>query len=415
VGGRPGGLPYGDAVRERLGALASRLYPGLDERIFNRKQDRLVRELVRRGAVEDRLADHPVRPHAPERDLGRDSHLFVVPQNGVEDPTWHAAGGNFLYEIAQAAREYAGAGKVTVFNVRPNEAPEDWHVRLIRELIESGATHLIAQVEADPHRTAVSWTWDAMWAQLLQRWDGVFLGVMFDSSWPWLTIQSRRLASMSSRFMVVDICMPMDGVLVPGRPEVGPVNMPVSHESLAVIDAYVDGMTRDFTVTILGSLYPERSVMIDAVERAGVAVAVNPHRPDETTTLLESRANQPTYLDYMAGLARSEMTINFSRSSAGPYLQLKTRVLEASAMGCLVLTDDVDRTSRFFAPDEEYAYFGSPEQLADVVADYLGDRDRLRRAQDRARAKARAICVTSFWGGIEDGLLRRGLPGFAAS
>ena len=79
-------------------------------------------------------------------------------------------------------------------------------------------------------------------------------------------------------------------------------------------------------------------------------------------------------------------------------------------MGCLVLTDDVDRTDRFWIPGEEYGYFASLDELPGVVNEFLADPDRLARAQRAGKAKARAINVSSFWGGINAGLARRGLP-----
>lgn len=92
-----------------------------------------------------------------------------------------------------------------------------------------------------------------MWAVLLPAWDGVFLGVTFEPSYRWLTIQSRRLARMSDRCMLVDICMSMDGVLVMGRPEVEPVNMPGSTQCLKLIDEAVVGLPRICYVSSRGS------------------------------------------------------------------------------------------------------------------------------------------------------------------
>jgi spore maturation protein CgeB len=204
--------------------------------------------------------------------------------------------------------------------------------------------------------------------------------------------------------------MPMDGVMVKGRPEVGPVNMPVSNLSLAAVDEYTAGLEKAYDVSFIGTLYPYRVEMIEALEAKGVRVAVNPHRTDVTHDFAESRANQPTYLDYMAGLFQSEMTINFSQSSAGNFQQLKTRILEAAAVGCLVLTDDVDRADRFWIPGEEYGYFATPRDVPTLVESFLRDPDRLARAQAAGRARARSLNVVSFWGGIEDGLRRRRLP-----
>lgn len=397
----------GTERRTLRGRLASSIYPNLDERLWGRRREREMRAFLEATGVRDRLTDLR-RPSPPVRQ--RPVHIVVVPMDGPERDTFRPAGGNFFFEIAQAAREYARDGHVSVFCVEPGESAAHWHERLVRYLVESGATHLIAQVEHDPVQVPES-SWDAFWAVLEPRWDGVFLGVMFDSSFRWLTIPVRRLARMSDRFMLVDICIPMDGSMRRGRPEVGPVNMPVSNQALAIIDERAAGLPKIHDVTFIGVLYPYRVAMLDELRSQGLRVAVNPHRIDAPHDLDSSRDNQPTFVDYMVALAQSHLTINFSRSSAGEFQQLKTRVLEASLMGCLVLTDDRDRTERFWVKGEEYDYFATTAELPAVARSWLADPDRLARAQAAARARARAINVSSFWGGIEEGLARRGLPG----
>ena len=394
----------GETVRAQIGKFASRFYPNLDEVIWNRKRERVMQAEIAGANYAAMLADLPklvsVRP----------SHLVVVPQVGPEVDTWKAAGGNFFYEIAQAAREYAGAEKVTIFAVEAGEDPVTWHVRLIRFLVESGATHLIAQIEADPNSGQQLHTWDTCWSQLLSHWDGVLLGVVTDSSYPYITFGARRLARMSPNFVLVDICMPMDGVMAKGRVEVGPVNMPVSNESLAVVDAHAAGLSKIHDVVFIGVLYPYRIEMLEELRANGVRVAVNPHRADTSEASGDARNNQPSWLDYMTALAQSNLALNFSQSSAGPYQQLKTRVLEASAVGCVILTDDVDRTERFWVPEAEYGYFATPDDVPAVVDRFLADPDKLAAAQEAAKRRARSINVTSFWGGIEEGLHQRGLP-----
>jgi hypothetical protein len=393
-------------LRAKVGRLAQRIYPDLDELQYRRKRDREVRDLVTAGGYAARLADLPAV--AQRRD--RPPHLVIVPKNGPASATWQVAGGNFFFEIAQAAREFHGAERVSVFSPEPGEAVAQWHERLIRFLVESGATHLMAMVEVDPDDVP-SRSWDVLWSQLAPRWDGVFLGVVFDSAYRWITIPVRYLARMNDRFVLVDICMPMDGSMVRHRPEVGPVNMPVSDLSLAAIDEVVAPLPRIHDISFLGSLYPYRVELIEKLRAAGVRVAVNPHHASgEQLDLAGSRANQPGYLGYMAGLAQSHMTINFSLSSAKNHLQLKTRVLEAALVGCLVLTDDVDRTERFWVRGEEYEYFADPADVLPLVQGLLSDPERLRRMQEAGRARARAINVSSFWGGVEEGLARRGLP-----
>jgi len=390
----------------RLGRLARRLYPNIDEFLYNRRRGNEMAALVAQTLAQGSLDMTDMEPDRP-------AHVVVVPMDGPEAGNFHPAGGNFFFEIAQAAREYAGDAKVSVFCVEPGESPSTWHRRLAAFLSDVNATHLIAQAEKDPGKG--NWTWDALWSTLLPAWDGIFLGVMFDSSYRWLTIPVRRLAKISDRFVLVDICMPMDGALISGRSEVGPVNMPVSTQTLEVVDRVVLGLPKIYDVSFIGVLYPYRVDLIERLQRQGLRVSVNPHRVDETHDLHSSRANQPTYVDYMAALAQSHMTINFSQSSAGPYQQLKTRILEASAMGCLVLTDDVDRTERFWVKGVEFDHFATPEELPALVEAWLGDPERLAAGQAAAKARARTMNASSFWGGIDDGLARRGLPTIGAA
>lgn len=395
-------------LRARLGVIASKAFPGLDEAIFNRRRDRLLRQLVHEGRYAQRLAD--LTGPSPDSSAARPTHLVVVPDEGPETASWTAGGGNFFYEIAQAAREYYGIDRVSIYGIDGNRPSADWHEDLIRHLVVSGATHVMVQAEADPNTAKAHYSWDVLWSQLYPRWDGVLLGLVTDSYFTWITAAARRLARMCDRFVLVDICMPMDGVLVPGRPEVGPVNMPVSNESLAVIDAACADTERIYDVSFIGTLYPYRVELLDAIRAHGATVAVNPHREVPATDYASSRAHVPSYVDYMKALAQSRITINFSQTNAGTEQQLKTRILEAAAMGCLVLTDDVDRTDRFWVPEAEYGFFPDPASLPAVVESWLADPERLERARLAGQARARAINDSSFWGGVEEGLRRRGLP-----
>ncbi len=395
-----------NTMRARLGSAVSRFVPNVDARAFRRARKAERLRLTVAGEYEKRLAGFSslVEGHSVH-----ETHIVVVPMEGPSYENWMPAGGNFFYEIAQSAREYAGADKVTIFEVLENESVADWHEHLIRFLINEKATHLVAQIETDPNPPNQA-TWDVLWAQLSTRWGGVFLGVLFDSAFRMITLSAREIAQFSDRFVIVDICMPMDNSMKRGRPEVGPVNMPISNESLAALDAAIGEVDQIHDVSFIGALYPYRVEMIEALRAHGVDVAVNPHRADVTRDFHESRTNQPTYVDYMRGLAQSKMTINFSVSSSLNGQQLKTRILEGSSMGCLVLTDDVDRSDRFWVPGDEVGYFTDPSEVPALVESYLADPERLARAQAAGKARARSINVTSFWGGIDAGLAARGLP-----
>ncbi|HEY7824590.1 MAG TPA: glycosyltransferase, partial [Acidimicrobiia bacterium] len=346
-----------------MAELARGLYPGLDEAIWNRQRDR---QLKSEGIAPTRTTQTtPFRERPP--------HIVVVPPDGPGRPSWGPGHRNFYYEAAQSAKERWGEQSVSVLEVAAGASADTWQSKLLDLVHDTHATHILTHIEGDP-TSAEAWTWDSMWSRLHPTWDGALLGVMFDSAFTWISAKSRRLARMSPQFMVVDICMPMDGVMVRNRPEVGPVNMPVSDQSLALLDARLEGLEGIepiSQVSFIGALYPYRQQLIDSIRSRGIDVAVNPHRPDVTVTFEQSRADQPGWLDYMAGLAASSMTINFSRSSAGEFEQLKTRVIEATLAGTLLLTDDKDRTRLFFEPEVDYAYFPNVDALPDVIESWL--------------------------------------------
>ena len=386
-------------LRSAAGNIARGLYPGLDEAIWNRQRDR---QLTQEGFAPSRTAQAK-----PFRE--RPAHIVVVPPDGPGRPSWGPGHRNFYYEAAQSARERWGAASVSVLEVAEGASSATWQSKLLELVHDTQATHILTHIEGDP-TSADAWTWDSMWSRLHSTWDGALLGVMFDSAFTWISAKSRRLARMSPQFMVVDICMPMDGVMVKGRPEVGPVNMPVSDESLALLDARLEGIEPTSQVSFIGALYPYRQQLIDSIRSRGIDVAVNPHRRDVTVTFEQSRADQPGWLDYMAGLAASSMTINFSRSSAGDFEQLKTRVIEATLAGALLLTDDKDRTRLFFEPEVDYAYFPNIDALPDVIESWLADLERLVLGRRSAQGKARELARTNFWNGIHQGLAQRALP-----
>lgn len=384
------------SLRSRTGSIASRIYPGLDERIWNRQRDRdfplsVVRNSTSIGAVQ--------KPH-----------VLVVPQEGPDFESWRPGTRNFYFEAWQTAIEISDESRVSFLDVSRGESWESWIPRLVAKANEVQATHIITHIESDPGSESSTWHWDVAWAELLRNWDGVLLGVMFDSAYYWINAQSRRLAHMSPRFMVVDICMPMDGSMKRGRPEVGPVNMPMSTSSLDLVHEACAAVEKQWDVSFIGVLYPYRVSAIEELERQGISVAVNPHRHDKADDYQTTTTGQPTWVDYMAALAASRITINFSQSNARPIQQLKTRVVEAMLAGTVLATDDVDRTSRFFTPGEDYLYFRDLDELPMVIAHALAEPDVVEAIPARVMERAQYLANRGFWEAIDLGLKRRNLP-----
>ena len=384
-------------VRGAVGALASRVWPGLEEFVYNRNRNRAFPDSFRRSPRDQIQLSEPRPPH-----------IVVVPLEGPSTPDWGPARGNYFYEVHRTAVERFGEDAVSVVDVALSGGLP-WPDAVADHLKASGATHMIAHLERDPG-SADDWNWDRAWSAIANSWDGVFIGVTFDSGFPLIRMKARRLARISPSFVCLDICVPMDGRLVKGRTEVGPVPLVQSRQTQELLLARIQGEPKDIDVSFIGALYPYRVELVETLRGNGVNVVVNPHRQEATTDLASSRTNQPSWLDYMAGLARSQMTLNFSLASSGRDQQLKWRVMEATLAGSLLLTDDHVRTAEFFSRGEEFDEFSSPDDLVEVVERWLAQSDRLATAQHHAQVKALELAQSEFWNRIDRTLQVRGLP-----
>lgn len=385
------------SLRATVGRIAGRAFPGLEEYAYNRDRSRSVPG----SFVQWTDATRPAF-------VDRPAHVVIAPLAGPLSSEWGPARGNYYYEIYRTAVERFGPEAVSVLELDP-APPADWGDRLRELLAATQATHLIAHMERDPGDPA-DWTWDSVWSRLAGSWDGVFVGVTFDSGFSLMRMKARRLARISPAFVCLDICVPLDNQLVHGRPEVGPVPLVMSQQTQEMLFDRISSVPKTTDVSFIGALYPYRVELIEALHAAGVNVAVNPHRSDSTTDLESSRKNQPGWLDYMAGLAGSQMTINFSLASSGNDEQLKWRVMEATLAGTLLLTDDRSRTSEFFVPGEEFDRFTGPEDLTKVAASWLARPEELAAAQRRAQERASYLAQNEFWNRISRTLNARGLP-----
>jgi hypothetical protein len=379
--------------------------PDLDQRVYTRARSRERKQRLsspefaglyeHAGSLKGLATGDPV--------------IVVVPPEGPSHGNWEPAQWNIYYEAYQRLKETHGDHRVLSFFVEPGEAVSKWQRRLIDFVADQRATHLLTHVEKDPESDAGEWAWDTFWEAASRFWGGVFLGGMFDSSYRFTEAKAKVMARMSPNFVLVDICMPMDGSLRARRPEVGPVNIPMSEQTLTLVDEYIAGQTKEFDISFIGVLYDYRVELVDRLRSLGLNVAVNPHRQDDPRDADATRRSQPSWLDYMRGLASSRSTINFSRSNAGPFEQLKTRVVEVGLAGSYLFTDDRDRTRRFW-DEQTFSMFDSPDQLAQLAQEVLTDTDEVIARTDNFRERARYLARHHYWGEIEAVLRARGLP-----
>ena len=385
----------------KITAPLHKIFPDLHYRVWNRQRDKVVQSQI---ATLEYLG--PLLQQISQ-DENRELHVVVVPHYGPDAPTWHVAGQNHFFEIYQSLIEILGPDRVTLFETHSSDPDFQYHADLLNVIAQTKATHVVGQIESDPNK-GDQWSWDVPMTMLAQHWEGVFIGVMWDWAYPWLSVRAKRLARINPKLLVAELCQPITGLTVKDRVEAGPMTMPLSRATTNAILERIAGAEKLYDLTFIGALYDYRVQLIEQLRADGVNVAVNPHRPDITTDYMQSRMNQPSYLDYMYGLAQSQMTINFSAAAGGPGEQYKIRIQEAALAQCLCLTDDRDGTRHFFAP-EQYGYFAEVTNLEQVVKSALADPVELRRRQIAAQNRALELAHTDFWGRIEAGLQARGL------
>ena len=124
------------SLRSLVGSLAARVYPGLDERIWNRKRDQEFPLSVQRSTE--------------RKNKDRDVHVLVVPQEGPDFVSWAPGRWNFYFEVWQTAIERLGADRVSFLDVARGESWESWVPRLVALAHDTEATHIITHIESDP-------------------------------------------------------------------------------------------------------------------------------------------------------------------------------------------------------------------------------------------------------------------------
>lgn len=130
---------------------------------------------------------------------------------------------------------------------------------------------------------------------------------------------------------------------------------------------YDRGMKRDIDVCFVGSVdptgqrWPQRSRMINYLKAQGVQVHVRGGQ----------RGNRLEWGEYAEILARSKISLNFSKDPNTNTSQLKGRVFESMACGAMLLEDDGEETRKWFVSGQEWVEFASPDDMVAKAIYYL--------------------------------------------
>lgn len=305
---------------------------------------------------------------------------------------WGPGQGQFFFEIVETARNRFNPEQVTYLMVE--EGDSSWRNRVVDGVKDFKPTHILCQIEIDPDSSG-NWTYDLLLDHLRCFWLGTFVMLMYDSVYPLHLARVDRITRRDSRSVVASIDRSVSGLYRGTAPCIGPLLLPISDRSLRELDnALSQDKHRHLAgLSFIGALYPYRKRVLDHMDNLGVEIQVNPH-------LLESEP--ASYRNYVSALAGSATTLNLARAHVFDIPQLKCRVLEAAAFGCVVFSDDYELTSTYFRPGLEFVYYSSPKDLMHKVNYFDANQDQLDEIRKSAWIKARTLAGTAFWTSVQE-------------
>ena len=392
----------GRELRSRIGVPVNAAFPRLSWNVWGARRSLSQLSVERAASGVRNQWRQRVRPGSTQG-VGPAHLLYVVPASDRHETLWEPGVGNHTYELVMTAREFMGDSRVSCLYVDVKEPADQWHARVRDFVTKHDVTHLMAQAERDPSGSG-DWSWDVLLKDMRGSWGGAFIALTYDSAYPYLLMHIERISRVFARTLVVALDRPLTGLIRPERPTVGPVFLPISSESLHVLDEATKGVQPEYDVTFLGNVngYPYRAELLDELVRAGIDVTINPQAAPD--------GGLPGFSSYVVALKRSRITVNFSRCNGVPVTQLKTRILEAPLFSAVVVSDSPLYAQDYFALGEEFLAYDSPQDLKAQLDRLLANPAQLEAMGARAQATARELSSQSFWRAIDIGLSRRGLP-----
>ena len=325
---------------------------------------------------------------------GKDTRLLVIPHDGPRVRGWHPLGGNWFYEIYASAVDRLGTDRVGYADIPFGVGPEEWIASVLHEIRDQGATHVLFQMERDPDKSD-TWNWDAFVTLLRKSGNVTPVAVHYDLHFGWIQEKLRRLHRLHPGLVSVGLADPPIPAIAKDPQSVGPVTMPVSPATIAGFAEIRQAAARQDAISFLGALYDDRVPLLNEIKQQRLELLVNPHHETVSVDYLGSRTNQPNYENYLRGLACTDFTINFARSSSGDSIQYKTRVIETALLGTFLITDDVVWTPRLFPQDLVLCV----DSFADIprALDGFLAQGSLEERRERLIAEGERLAADHFW------------------
>lgn len=312
--------------------------------------------------------------------------LLVAPFVPEKRQPWRIGGGNYFFEMFESARELAPEKSFQVYQVGENQ--QDWKEKVAQLVRDANPANLLIQVESEPSGNS-EWTIDFLFLQLRNLgWKGRVVLLSYDSVFPLHLFRIDRVTRSDSNCVVVTIDRNISGHYRGKSQNISQVFLPISMKSYDFLIGECKSVLKLHPISFIGALYDYRTSKLEILKSMGLDIRVNPH---------DTQESEGSYLEYVRCLSESSLTINFSRAHVFDIPQLKTRMLEASLFGCVVLSDEQLHASKYFQQGKEFLFFGSSVELKRICSKLNESNPVIEGIAAAAQARAKSIMRESFW------------------
>ena len=311
--------------------------------------------------------------------------LIIVPSESSKD--WEFAHGNWFFELYQSALDFFPEHEVEVFFISKSKSL--WTTELYRKLLKEPQVSILTFIESSSRNNLYGINFELL-IEIRKVWQGILMGLMFDSVWPDALNHAYLMSWMDSGVLVVAIDRNISSGLPKNCAHVGPLFLPISRGSIKKLQENIIPSPKSLKLSFVGKVYPTREHIISAITSSLPALEV----------LSTSSKNQSDYVSYMKSLSSSKYTLNLARANAQSIFQLKCRVLEAALMKTTIVTDEKRYIQKYFHR-EVFVYFKNPSQIEDLINKFDENRES---KQQIAKRLAETIAPTNFWEQIIDAI-----------
>jgi len=304
--------------------------------------------------------------------------IIVVPSDSSKD--WKFAHGNWFFELYQSAVDFFPEHEVEAFFIGKSKSL--WTTELYKRLQKDPQVSILTFIESSGTNNSYGINFELL-IEIRKVWQGILVGLMFDSVWPDALNHAYLMSWMDSGVLVVAIDRNINSGLPKKCAHVGPLFLPISRGSIKKLQENIIPSPKSLKLSFVGKVYPTRQHIINAIGSSFPALEI----------LSTSSKNQSDYVSYMKSLNISQYTLNLARANAQSIFQLKCRVLEAALMKTTIVTDEKRYIQRYFSR-EVFVYFKNPAQIEDLINKFDENRES---KQQIAKNLAETIAPTNFW------------------